>query len=387
VLPFAVRYSVEARMYSLVLLLGLVAAHAVLSVHRASSWWPVLGLTAAVSALLYTHYFAIWACAALFLAELYLLVVRRERAAVRVMTAVVVGVLTLVPWLPVLLFQLRHTGAPWGSAPSANAVLDSLQYVVGGGSPAGRIVDLAVLLLLCLAVAGRAVGEHVVLARPFARTPSRLLALVALAVVLGVADDMVGDQAYAPRYSAAVVGLLVVVIAFGVLALPTRRARRVVVVGLVVAWIGMAAAQVIGLRTQAGQVAAALNARARPGDVVVYCPDQLGPSTSRLVRVAGLRQVVYPSFAGPGRVDWVDYEPRVSADVVVPFSSQLLSMATGHAIWVVSLPGSEPLQGRCEDLLNALSAARDRLPVHVIKRDVHRAENMNLDVFAGPASG
>jgi hypothetical protein len=37
-------------------------------------------------------------------------------------------------------------------------------------------------------------------------------------------------------------------------------------------------------RTQAVEVAAAIDGLARPGDVVAYCPDQLGPAHSRLIR-------------------------------------------------------------------------------------------------------
>ena len=60
-------------------------------------------------------------------------------------------------------------------------------------------------------------------------------------------------------------------------------------------------------RTQAVQVAADLNAQAQPGDVVVYCPDQLGPAVDRLLTVPGVLQLTYPRMIGPARVDWVDY--------------------------------------------------------------------------------
>ncbi len=43
-------------------------------------------------------------------------------------------------------------------------------------------------------------------------------------------------------------------------------------------------------RTQAVQVAAVLNAQAQAGDVVVYCPDQLGPAVDRLLRVPRRRR-------------------------------------------------------------------------------------------------
>ena len=38
-------------------------------------------------------------------------------------------------------------------------------------------------------------------------------------------------------------------------------------------------------RTQAGQVAAAINAEAKPGDIIAFCPDQLGPAVYRQYRI------------------------------------------------------------------------------------------------------
>ena len=66
-------------------------------------------------------------------------------------------------------------------------------------------------------------------------------------------------------------------------------------------------------RTQApaGRGGAA-RTRPKPGDLVVYCPDQLGP-VGAPARAAGLDEVMYPSFAGPERVDWVDYKKRLAA--------------------------------------------------------------------------
>ena len=52
-------------------------------------------------------------------------------------------------------------------------------------------------------------------------------------------------------------------------------------------------------RTQAGQAADVLRANARPNDLVVYCPDQLGPDLSRLLEGERLRQRTFPGGAPP----------------------------------------------------------------------------------------
>ena len=37
-------------------------------------------------------------------------------------------------------------------------------------------------------------------------------------------------------------------------------------------------------RTQANAVAAAINTQAKPGDIIAFCPDQLGPSVYRQIQ-------------------------------------------------------------------------------------------------------
>src|SRR5262249_24383933 len=63
-------------------------------------------------------------------------------------------------------------------------------------------------------------------------------------------------------------------------------------------------------RTQARPVADEILFGAKPGDVVLYCPDQLGPSVSRLVGGKHLVQVTFPALDRPERVDWVGYKKR-----------------------------------------------------------------------------
>ena len=50
-----------------------------------------------------------------------------------------------------------------------------------------------------------------------------------------------------------------------------------------VAGLVSSAQNVTTQRTQANAVAAAINAQAKPGDVIAFCPDQLGPSVYRQI--------------------------------------------------------------------------------------------------------
>jgi hypothetical protein len=119
-----------------------------------------------------------------------------------------------------------------------------------------------------------------------------------------------------------------------------------------------ASANVTTDRTQAGQVAAAISAAAKPGDVVGYCPDQLGPSVSRLLP-SDLVQLTFPAGAPPQRVDWSDYAARNAAGQPAAFARTLATRAgPGHNIWLVWISGYRTLDLKCETLTNQLASLR-----------------------------
>lgn len=374
--PFAIRYAVEARMYSLVLLLSLLGASALLAVHRRPGWPPVAALAAVSAALLYTHYYALWLVAIVALTELWRVVRRRDPASRRAVIGLAAGGIAFVPWLPVLLWQVGHTGAPWQPPPSLNAFLDTVFEWAGGADPAARLAGLAMLALVVLAVFGRSAVRGVVISRPAARVPLRLLAVVTGTIALAVFTAMASGNAYTPRYTSVVAGLFVMLVAMGVVVLPTRRIRVVVVTLLAVLGSYVGVTKVLATRTQAPQVAAAINEVAKPGDIVAYCPDQLGPSISRLVDTPA-RQVVFPDFAAPQRIDWVDYTQRMDAGQALTFAQTLERQAPHGTIWVVYAFGYHPVKAKCDHLLEDLAATRG-MPVKAVPRRPHVWENAGL---------
>jgi hypothetical protein len=74
---------------------------------------------------------------------------------------------------------------------------------------------------------------------------------------------------------------------------------------------------------------------------------------------AGLDEVVYPSFAGPERIDWVDYKKRLAHANVDAFARAALERARGRTLWYVSAPGYITHVGTCEALSAQFSAERD----------------------------
>jgi mannosyltransferase len=380
--PFAVRYAVEARMYSLLLLLGVLGAHAVLSAHRHRSWPATAGVAVVSAAMLYTHYYAVFLLTVVGAAELWQGVRRRDGGSLRVVAGIAVGAVTFVPWLPILLYQSRHTGAPWSSPPDANAVLGTLDAWMGGARPEAQVAYLTALGCVVLALIGRRARRgEVVLQTRIAPLPARLLGVVVGTLVLAIVVDGIGQQAYAPRYLSMGAGLFVVVVGCGIAVLPSRRARRIMLALLVVAELSVCLQIAWQPRTQAGEVAAILNADARPGDLVVYCPDQLGPPTSRLLHTP-VRQVVFPNFAGPKLVDWVDYRQRIKSADPQAFGARVDRVAPRNHVWLVWSLQVKPLSKACAGLIDHLVASRG-VPAQPITRHPEFNETMSLNDY-GP---
>jgi hypothetical protein len=139
---------------------------------------------------------------------------------------------------------------------------------------------------------------------------------------------------------------------------------------------------VFGGKTQAPVIASALRSQALPGDLVVYCPDQLGPSTSRLLP-GWLRQEVYPTAGSPDRVDWVDYAQRNAAADPVAFARQASRRAGAGAVWLVNFPGYRTFEGQCEALVQELIALRGE-PAVLVEPDPAYFEHAQLVGWGPP---
>ncbi len=372
--PFAIRYATEARMYSLVVFLVLAGFLALDTVLKRRSVPASVGLGVVTGLLFLTHYWAFFLVGAVAL----LLAVRwRTAGARRALPAMAVGSVLFLPWLPSFLEQMRATGTPWGTPPKPRTVFDIVMQFNSGLSDTALPLGLLVYALLALGLLGAAVGPGLITLDLRGRPPGRRLALaaavtMAFAVVVGQATN----SAFAIRYAAVVLPLVLLLAALGTTTL-SGIAAGPVVLGLAVA-LGLVTAipHLAGDRTSAGRVAAALRAEARPGDVVAYCPDQLGPSVSRLLEPgAGLEQVTFPRGTGPERVDWVGYEEANRAAATAPFARMLLDRAgPDHAVWVVWAPNYRTFGTKCQGLLADLRQLRPderrvvRVPTNTFER-------------------
>jgi hypothetical protein len=370
--PFAVRYATETRMYSLVVvlvLLGYLALDGALAApapeqapRTARRIWPLVGVALVTALLLYTHYWSLYliaVVAGLLCVRAWRTEGAARRSALACLAAMAGGTLLFLPWLPTLVFQLRHTGTPWADPASFSAMVNAVSEFAGGRSSTGRALGLTYFALAGFGLLGAAIDTHRIeidlRTRPWARQVALVTAgTLALAITVG----LVSRSTFSSRYTSVVYPTFVLLAALGIAVLADRKVRTAVLAGAACFGLVTSTLNVRTPRTQAGQVAAALSAAYRPGDVVGYCPDQLGPSTSRLLG-ADLQQVTYPRRTPPQFVNWVDYSKANRAGDPAAFARYLDSRAGAeHAVWLVWSPGYRTLHLACEQVTRQLAALR-----------------------------
>ncbi|MHB8244807.1 MAG: glycosyltransferase family 39 protein [Acidimicrobiales bacterium] len=349
--PFAVYYDTEARMYGLVLLLGTVAIVVATSVMRRATWRGALAVAATASALLYSHYWSLYVCAVAGLVCLWEAWRGPYRDAARIgIAGLVLAGISFLPWLQIFLFQLRHTGTPWAAPADYTAIVYTITQFAGGNSSAGRGLVLVFFFLFVLALFGIALDRRHVLLDLHTRPGVRTIAACVFAVlIIAIVAGRISGTTFADRYTSVVAFPALLVFAYGLTSIAGARARTGVLAVAVVFGLAASIPNVTVLRTQAGQVATALNSKAHRGDVIAYCPDQLGPSVSRLVRT-GFNQVTFPRARPPQIVDWVNYLKVVEAASPYKFAKLLERRAGRHPIWFVSAPNYQGFGNDCLDI-------------------------------------
>jgi mannosyltransferase len=286
VCPFFTYYAQEARMYTLVAVLSLVAAAAFVLAFVRGRRRHLVTLGAALVLLLYTHTWGVFLVAGLAVAWLGLW---RDARAGRgdgscgsalddsssgrdgALLFGAVAVLYL-PWVPSLVFQALHTGAPWSAGPSP------------------------LYLLAALALGAAAV-----------RRGDAMTGAVAAGVALAWVASQV-EPAWSPRYLAVLFGPALVALA----RLAARRA----------AWAVVAPLALVAALLLAGPPAAKSNARAvaasvaqsvRPGDLVVCTQPEQVPVLHRYLPAGVEYLTPLGTPADPSLTDWRDALARLRA--------------------------------------------------------------------------
>jgi hypothetical protein len=361
-------------MYALVVLLTL-AGYLLVDAHlRRPRWSTAAGIALTATALLWSHYWALWLLGAVGLGALVSAGwsqrrgdVGRRNALLGVAAALVVGGVAFLPWLPTMLYQGANTGTPWGDpVRPATFVVLGLIYLAGGAVAEPQLVAYLFAGLLVLGVAGTTnrrgrleLGWRV---RPNAQPEA---AVVVVALGLAWAAAFATRSAFAARYLAVLVPLVVLIAATGLSAIRDDRWRRGVAVVLLAGFTVGIVAEVDRGRTQAGEIADATIAVAADVDtrpLLLVCPDQNGPSIERALRARGatdaVEVVTYPALGDPRFVDWVGYAERNAAADPAAIAGRALDRAAGRTVLYAFTGNYRTLEGQCEAVLQALATVR-----------------------------
>jgi mannosyltransferase len=361
--PYAIRYSTETRMYSLVMLLVLGGYLILDDALKAPTWGRLAALAGISGALLLTHYWAFYLLATVgaLLALRWWRTPEARPATLRVMIALALGGVLFLPWLGGFLYQGSHTGTPWGSPYRPTELVQTTLNDLGGGLFSEAFLSGSVVIVLALVAlfATRATNDEMTLDLRTTPVVRRELLVVIGTAAIGTIVGYATSATYQSRYAAVFAPFVLLAVAVGITRF--RGPSRLVAAG---AWVVLSVFGIVWLqyfeRTQSEAVAAAVAERAEPGDLVVYCPDQLGPDYSRAMqRSIGdteATELAYPALGSPERVDWVDYADRNAAADPAAIADDLRERADGHGIFVVWMSEYMTLEGQCESLVNNLGA-------------------------------
>jgi mannosyltransferase len=263
----------------------------------------------------------------------------------------------------VFAYQMQHTGTPWDTpaSPPTNTALGIIDFS-GGRMIEGWTLVLPLVLLALLALFGRVRDRWNIDVdlRTFPGVRWEWL-VGAFTLIAGLSFSFLVGSGFQSRYAAVMYPLFALAVAFGIIVIGDVRVRYALLAFIVVVGFVGGVRNVTTNRTQASQVTDQITAAAKPGDVVGYCPDQLGPDVSRLLPASpALKQYTFPRFESPKFVDWVDYADRNAKSNPDAYAQGLLKRAAGHTIWMVYSTGYKTLEGKCEAILNSLAAGRSQ---------------------------
>lgn len=318
--PYLTYYAQETRMYALVTLLSIAVSgtFALAFALRRRRALPAFVLLAALLA--YTHNWGLFLLAGTAVAAAVLAwnehgAARRALARDGAMAFGALGVL-YAPWLPSLISQARHTGAPWAERPGFDAVVNGFSGVLGGEAPAVLGLFVAVVGIGTLARAGRG--------RPDPRVRATVAIGVALAVgVLLAFFTSLISPAWATRYMAVFIGPLVLLLGVGL-----TRYGRVGVAALVIVllfWLDGRERELRG-KGDAYRVATVLKEAGyvRPGALVLNTHPEHGP-VMRYYLGDGLRWAnALGPVADPWIFDWRDALDELQARGPIRVARQVL---------------------------------------------------------------
>jgi mannosyltransferase len=260
--PFLAWYGTETRMYTLVVLLSMLAITFTVRAVRDRARRDAVGATLCFAALLYTHDWALYLAGVTGLVVLVHAWRSRDRRLALGAVGVGAGVVALYsPWLPTFIFQAQTTAAPWAVPPGIGDLIADPSNTLAG------TLDVVVVPLMLLAVW----HTH----RDRSKSDRKTATLVG---TIGLGTVLVGwlasqiEPSWTIRYLAVALAPLLLAIA-GTLA-STFRGRATLVVLCAVLAAGTAVGALLPntnaryAKSNVAAIAAAAAPHLRPGDLV-----------------------------------------------------------------------------------------------------------------------
>lgn len=262
--PFLTIYAQETRMYSLMAFLSIVATAAFLHafVFRRRRYVPVFAALLAV--MLYTHNWTLFYAAAALIALALIARTSSDRRGVVRDGAIAFGAAAIVylPWVPTLLEQARHTGAPWSRTPGFEQLAGGFLVVLSGQ---GAVIAIVIAGGLGL----------VALARRTSASPERTAIFAAFTIAAGTLVIAWISSQIAPAWANRYLGVLVGPVLLLAAAL-VPRAGRFGLAALAVVLLFWIPFQPDTMKSNAAKLGTLYAADVEPGDVVLVTqPEQV----------------------------------------------------------------------------------------------------------------
>lgn len=334
-LPFLTEYAQETRMYSLMVLLSLwvAVAFAHVFIYRRRRYLPVLALS--LTAALYTHNWALFLGLATFLALLVsvrLTPADAEPDGRRGLWrdgALMFGAVALMylPWLPTLLYQAEHTGAPWALAPVVWSLSTGGYFLVGGRG--------AAVALLLAAGAGLVALRAARAGEPRTASAAFALATLGLGTVLIAWVYAKTTPAWSGRYLAVIVGPLLVLFALGLV-----RARGLGVAALVLVccfWVLDPRPTSLDAKTNVAAVAAVMRPHVRSDTLVLSTQPEQVPTLAYYLPALTRFATPLGAVPDPRVMDWRNALARFERSSVATILAPMLrGLPAGRRVLLVA---------------------------------------------------
>jgi hypothetical protein len=305
---FLTAYAQETRMYSLMVVLSLIVTAAFLHVYvyRDKRYLPLFVIS--LAAILYTHSWGIFVTAGTLAALSGLLLAGPpddRRALLRDgLVGYGVAFLLYLPWIPTLIFQAQHTGAPWIDPPRFGVLLQVTQSLLNGGTVTASLVLGAGAGLAAVVGARTLAGRRFGLERFTVEGPAAALAIATLAIAWLFSQF---SPAWTTRYLGVTLGPIFLIAALGF-----ARAGKLGILALVIVlaiW-SIPRNSALENKSNAGDISFETRGMLEDGDLVVTLqPEQsplihyhLGSNVDgELIQASQLGE-----FATPDVMDWRD---------------------------------------------------------------------------------